>query len=338
MNYEPRGGSRRPNREVRDGRKPAYTIFILDTSSSMNDYIEIAYEGSTKRVRKIDELNQGLADSLRSLRSFETENVLYKLYFQIIQLDTYGKALFDNFMPLSRQSEKIVFEANGVTCLENSLATAKKFLNSEYLPGCNRAVNVILMSDGHPTDTDGNIVQESVYTKTIRDFKDELETRGIKGNVDLYAIGVGKDCDKKMLKTFADEGRYYELAETASLRSLLSFVTRVSFGRFGKQRVVPNGGVLRSSQRRGQSMARSRSVAIGNSVLSGPPGAREIDLSICRGSSCLACLNACKLGAIQHKNGLVSISPSACIGCGGCEGICPSDAIRIVADDEWGDW
>ena len=338
MNYEPRGISRGAKREMRDTRIPVYIAYIMDTSSSMNDIIAIAREGQTIEVRKIDEANQGLEDSLNSLRAFEAENVLYKVYVQILQLDTYGKPLFSNFVPLSSLSEKIVFEANGVTCLENSITPLKKFLTPEYLPGCNRAVNVILMSDGHPTDTDGNIVQESVYTKTIRDFKDELETRGIKGNVDLYAIGVGKDCDKKMLKTFADEGKYYELAEMASLRNLLSFVTRVSFGRFGKQRVMPGGGASRLSQHNSQSMTGSRSVATGNSVLSKVPVAREIDLSICRGATCLACLNACKLGAIQHKNGLVSISPTVCVGCGACEGICSSGAIRALTDDEWSDW
>ena len=82
-NFQPRGISRKPMREVRDTRKPLYVVFVLDTSSSMYDYLSVNMEGETKQVRKIEELNQGLGDALNSLRRFENSNVLYKVYIRI---------------------------------------------------------------------------------------------------------------------------------------------------------------------------------------------------------------------------------------------------------------
>ena len=176
VNFQPHGASRNRKREAKNAKRPLYIAFVLDTSSSMYDYVSVnTPEGNAKQVRKIEELNQGLGFALNSLRRFEAQNLFYKVYYQIIELNSYGKALFPDFVPLSLQSEKICFEANGVTCLENSLATLNKMLDPKHLPGCNRAVNVILMSDGYPTDVEGYVQDEAVYMKTIASFKKFLE-------------------------------------------------------------------------------------------------------------------------------------------------------------------
>ena len=316
-NFQPRGTSRKPMREVRDTRKPLYIVFVLDTSSSMYDYLSVNTEGETKQVRKIEELNQGLGDALNSLRRFEKGNVLYKVYYQIIELNSYGKALFPDFVPLSLQSEKICFEANGVTCLENSLTTLKTFLDPKHMPGCNRAVNVILMSDGYPTDVEGYVVDDGVYKKTIRDFKNYLEERGLKPNVDLYSIGVGEDACKEMLSFFADEGKYYMVEDLESLAQKLDFVTRKSLVRLTTR-------VVRSPETQRESTE--------DSLLNTQIVIREIDVTKCLGESCLACVESCALSAIEHRNGLVMIQPNMCIGCGSCDDKCPVSAIGQIEE------
>lgn len=316
-NFQPRGTSRKPMREVRDTRKPLYIVFVLDTSSSMYDYLSVNTEGETKQVRKIEELNQGLGDALNSLRLFEKGNVLYKVYYQIIELNSYGKALFPDFVPLSLQSEKICFEANGVTCLDNSLTTLKTFLDPKHMPSCNRAVNVILMSDGYPTDVEGYVVDDAVYKKTIRDFKNYLEERGLKPNVDLYSIGVGDDACKEMLSFFADEGKYYMVEDLESLAQKLDFVTRKSLVRLTTR-------VVRSPE--------TQREITEESLLNTQIVIREIDVAKCLGESCLACVESCALSAIEHRNGLVMIQPNMCIGCGSCDDKCPVSAIGQIEE------
>lgn len=317
VNFQPRGTSRKPMREVKDTRKPLYVIFVLDTSSSMYDYLSVDVEGETKQIRKIEELNQGLGDALNSLRRFEKSNVLYRVYYQIIELNSYGKALFPDFVPLSLQSEEIRFEANGVTCLENSLTTLKTFLDPKHMPGCNRAVNVILMSDGYPTDVEGYVVDSVVYEKTIRDFKVYLEERGLKSNVDLYSIGVGEDACKDMLSFFADEGKYYMVEDLESLAQKLDFVTRKSLVRL-TTRVVRSPEVQRENEE--------------INLLNAQMVVREIDVTKCLGDSCLTCIGACAISAIEHRNGLVTIQPNLCIGCGNCDEKCPANAIGPIEE------
>lgn len=313
-NFNPRGISRKPMKEVKDTRKPLYVVFILDTSSSMYDYLFVNSEGETKNVRKIEELNKGLGDALNSLRRFESKNVIYKVYYQIIELNSYGKALFPDFVPLSLQSEKICFEANGVTCLDNSLATLKTFLDPKHIPGCNRAINVILMSDGYPTDTEGYIVADDVYKKTISEFKNYLEERGLRPNVDLYSIGVGEDACREMLSFFADNGKYYVVEDLESLAQKLDFVTRKSLVRLTTRAIkFTNHG-----DEEDELLENTEVVP------------REIDTTKCLGDTCMKCSESCILSAIENINGLISINPNICVGCGNCDNQCPVNAISEV--------
>ena len=316
-NFQPRGVSRRPMREVRDMRKPLYMLFVLDTSSSMYENVSIGdKEGEIRQAKKIDDLNRGLETALNSLRKFEANNVLYKIYYQIIELNSYGKALFPDFVPLSVQSEEICFEAAGVTCLENSIATLKSFLHPKHMPGCNRAVNIILFSDGYPTDIEGYVVDEDVYEKSISDFKGYLSERGLKANVDLYSIGIGEDACESMLVKFADAGKYYKVDILESLAEKLDFVTRKSLVRHSTR-----------PMRAPDAREREEESAITESV-----DVREIDVLKCLKDSCLACIDACALSAIRYEAGLVTISPDLCIGCGACSFRCPNDAIHIQDD------
>lgn len=319
MQFPSRGVSRRPMREVQDARKPLYLIFVLDTSASMHEQIGVAKNGETANVRKIDELNRGVACALESMRRFERGNVLYKVYYQIIELNSYGKALFPEFMPLSADAEEVCFEAQGVTCLGNSLSTLQGFLQPKYLPSCNRAVNVILMSDGYPTNVEGYVVPQKVYVEEIERFHAFLEKRGIRSNVDLYAIGIGENACEDMLKTFADADKYYRVEALESLGDKLDFVTRKS--------LAPHA--TRSIRRPAQE---DRPFSA-EEVVGEQPRPRRVDGTLCLNDSCLACVDACALSAIQYENGAVTISPELCVGCGSCESRCPCGAIHVAAGD-----
>lgn len=315
--FQPRGISRRPMREVRDTRKPLYMVFILDTSGSMDESVPVqGKDGETRAVKKIQELNEGLSDALNSMRRFEANNVLYKVYYQIIELNSYGKALFPDFVPLSVQSEEICFHAEGVTCLENSLATLKSFLDPKHMPGCNRAVNIILMSDGYPTDTEGYIVGADVYGKVIGGFKAYLDARGLRPNMDLYSIGVGKDACEDMLTTFADKDKFYHVEQMESLAERLDFVTRKSLVKHATRPVT-----------------QTVSTSADNSVVSENDSPYEIDTATCLKENCLGCLDTCALSAIQYGQGIVSISTELCVGCGVCASRCPVHAIQIKKDE-----
>ncbi len=317
--FEARGTLKRTvTREVADTRKPIYLVFILDTSGSMEELLTVRRsETKTEQISKIKELNRGFADALASMRKFEKENALYRVMYQIIELNSYGKAVYPTFQSAAQKVEEICFGAKGVTCLENSLSTLQDFLSPKYLPNCKRAVNVILMSDGMPTDMEGYVVREEVYQKTIADFKRFLEVKGLRPNVDLYSIGVGEDACEQMLRSFADENRYYQVGDLESLAEKLDFVTRKSLVRHTTLQGLP----YPSAAPKRPAMQEAESSVT-----------REVDLPICLGGTCLACLDVCVHSAIEYCNGMVRISPDHCIGCGVCEARCPVGAIRKTED------
>ena len=312
-NFLPRGATTRSRREVRDTRKPSYKIYILDTSTSMEDLIRVAGESrEIKSVRKIDELNRGLELSLKSLRDFEGKNVLYKIFYQIVELNSYGKAVFPEFMPISGQNEKITFKAEGVTCLENSLNTVLTFLDPKYLPDNKRMIDIFLFSDGCPTDVDGYPKPRAEYLKTVKAFNDEIERRGLKSYVAKHAIFIGDDKNgEETLRAFADEGNFYRVNDTESIADKLVFVT------------------IKSQKRQSSRKLTSGDPGIGG-LLDDTLAIRQVDISKCLGYSCKACVERCPVSAIEVKDGIISVCPDRCVGCGLCSEGCPADAIYLM--------
>lgn len=344
MEFQSRGYSRVRGQEVRDARKPLYMYFVLDTSSSMAETSRVGGKENGAPVKKIDQLNEGMKKALDSLRRFERENVLYKVYYQVVELNSYGQALFPAFVPLSGQPEEVCFHAEGVTCLENSLATLKQFIHPKYMPGCNHAINVILMSDGYPTDVEGYVVSPEVYKKSIDGFRSYLEKKGYRQHVDLYAIGVGKDACEDMLRYFADEDRYFRVEESESLATKLDFVTRcslvartsrpISAGRRDVSRPISGSSVSFHGEREPDDagVGSASPVTLG-SYLSGEERFYEIDSTLCLNDACLLCVEACQLGAIDYTNGRVSVLPVRCTGCGACLSGCPTHAIHLFDEN-----
>lgn len=223
--FNPKGNVRRSTgyleisgdtvRVVEDNRKPIYIIYILDTSGSMSDDTVIVKTetGEEIRITKIEELNKGVAMVIDSLREFEDQNPLYKFYVQFIELNSYGRAVFPEFQSISRGFETFEFKAEGCTELRASLNTCKEFISDKHLKDTrvsregkayNKAVSIILMSDGQPTDCNGVEQTGPAYKNVIDEFDNYLEENGYARNVERWSIAVGADANVDMLGYFCD--------------------------------------------------------------------------------------------------------------------------------------
>lgn len=251
--FNPKGNVRRSTgwlevsgdtvRVVEDNRKPIYIIYILDTSGSMSDKTVIikTETGEEVAITKIQELNKGIAVVIESLRKFENEHPLYKFYVQFIELNSYGRAVFPEFQPLSRGFESFEFEAGGCTELRASLNTCKEFISDKHLKDTrasregkayNKAVSIILMSDGQPTDCNGIEQTGPAYRNVIDEFDSYLEEKDYKRNVERYSIAVGADACKDMLKYFCDgddtseeNSRFFYIKDCKDIVNALNLVT-----------------------------------------------------------------------------------------------------------------
>ena len=232
-------------RVVVDNRKSIYLVLILDKSGSMGGTSTVFNEnGEPVTIPKIEQLNDGLKRVTKSLKDFERGNPLYRVYLQIIELDSYGKAVFPEFQPVSRGFEEIRFEADGCTELRASLNTLKTFISHKYLRddrperegrGYNKAVSVILMSDGWPTDSNGIEQKGPAYRNVIDEFNQYLIEMDYARNVDRYSIAVGDDACEDMLRYFSDgdedlgeNSRFYRVEACESIASALDYMTRAS--------------------------------------------------------------------------------------------------------------
>jgi len=186
----------------------------------------------------------GVKKLIKTLKEFEENNPLYKIYLQIIELDSYGKAVFSEFQPVSRGFEEITFEADGCTELRASLSTLKTYISPKYLKderagredkGYNKAVSVILMSDGWPTDVNGIEQTGPAYRGVVDEFKKYLRDMDYARSVDLYSMAVGDDACEDMLRYFSDgdedmgdRSRFYRVDECESIANALDFMTRAT--------------------------------------------------------------------------------------------------------------
>lgn len=368
-------------RVVVDNRKPIYLVLILDKSGSMGETSTVFNEnGEPVTIPKIEQLNDGLKRVTKSLRAFERGNPLYRVYLQIIELDSYGKAVFPEFQPVSRGFEEIRFEADGCTELRASLNTLKTFISHKYLRddrperegrGYNKAISVILMSDGWPTDSNGIEQKGPAYRNVIDDFNQYLIEMDYARNVDRYSIAVGDDACEDMLRYFSDgdedlgeNSRFYRVEACESIASALDFMTRASLAH---HTTVPVDDGLdddddeldndfdeevlddeddedydedcdedddedeEDEEDDEDEEDEEDDDEDGDSSVE----KYQIDIIKCRKDKCLDCVgNVCPVNAIEVHSGIISINENRCTGCGQCQSVCRHDAIHKTGVDD----
>lgn len=230
-NKTPKGNTKglRPAKD--ETRVPLCMIGIYDTSGSMSmDTHYIDENGGDVYKPKIQQLNEGLKRQIVSYRRFMKENTKFCIKHQVIELNSYCQPLFPTFKSINDSEfsvDEISFTADGVTNIEAVFNTTVKFITKEHLGGYNRAVNVIMMSDGVPTDVNGYALGEAAWKRIVDKFKAYLADHDLARNVDLYFIAVGDEAEA-FGRYFAGDEHFFSVDDSESIADKLDFVTRLT--------------------------------------------------------------------------------------------------------------
>ena len=225
-------GNVKGNRPVKDDtRTPLYLMFCGDLSGSMAEETRVIDEkGNAVYIPKIDQLNQGFRMTQKSLLRFMKENTRFLLKYQFIELNTYCKPLFQTFELINDPNYnlgEVTFTPGGSTNIEALFKTIISFLTHKHLGNYNRAVNIILLSDGVPTDVDGWALSEEAWKALVDEFKNYLDEHDLSRSVELYFIAVGNEAEA-FGRYFAGEDHFFRVEDSESIADKLDFVTRQS--------------------------------------------------------------------------------------------------------------
>ena len=150
-------------------------MFWIDTSGSMGASTRVVGEtGEEKSIPKIDQVNEGFKMAHKSMLRFMQENTRFYIKYQLIELNTYCKAMFNTYKNIDDDSynlSEVNFTADGVTNIEALFNTSIQFINKKHLGNYNRALNIIMMSDGIPTDVNGFALSEAKWKKIVDKLK-----------------------------------------------------------------------------------------------------------------------------------------------------------------------
>lgn len=212
-----------------DSRTPLFILYGIDSSGSMSETTHIINEsGGSTDIPKIDQANQGIAKSVESMVRFQKENTRFQIKWQVVELNTYCKPIFQTYVNVNDHTlTESQFKAEGSTNIEALFNTYAMFISKKHLGNYNRAVNVILMSDGVPTDIDGWALSEEKWKKIVDKFKAYLDENDFSRNVEFYFIAVGDEAEP-FGRYFAGDDHFFKVEDSESIADKLDFVTRQS--------------------------------------------------------------------------------------------------------------
>lgn len=212
-----------------DTRTPLYMLYAVDSSGSMGECTHVINErGEDCYVPKIDQANQGVKLAAKSMLRFMKENARFQVKWQVFELDTYCKPVFQGYESINDHSlAESVFKAEGSTNIEALFNGFAGFITRKYLGGYNRALNIIIMSDGVPTDIDGWALSESAWKDKVDKFKAYLDENDFSRNVEFYFIAVGDEAEP-FGRYFAGDEHFLKVEDTESIADKIDFATRLS--------------------------------------------------------------------------------------------------------------
>lgn len=212
-----------------DTRTPLYMLFAVDSSGSMGESTHVINEsGESMYIPKIDQANEGVRLAVKSMQRFMKENTRFQIKWLPFELNTYSKPIFSGYESVNDHSlAESVFKAEGSTNIEPLFNGFASFISRKYLGGYNRAVNIILISDGVPTDIDGWALSETEWKGKVDKFKAYLDENDFSRNVEFYFIAVGDEAEP-FGRYFAGDDHFLKVEDTESIADKIDFATRLS--------------------------------------------------------------------------------------------------------------
>lgn len=172
-------------------------ILLADTSSSMSNCI--------------GELNMAIRDMLGTLK--EQESLKAEIYISFITFGKGGANLHTALTPVS-DIEFNDFIVGDLTPLGGALRIAKDMVeNREIITSKSYAPIILLLSDGGPND-DG---WEDEMHRFINDGRSKKCMR--------MSLGIGRDYDYDVLKSFSSSGEVYEAKDSTNIIDFFKFMT-----------------------------------------------------------------------------------------------------------------
>ena len=172
-------------------------ILLTDTSSSMREWM--------------GELNTAIRDMLGTLK--EQESLKAEIHISFITFGNGGANLHTALTPVSN-IEFNDFTEGGMTPLGGALRIAKEIVeNREIIPSKSYAPIILLLSDGGPND-DG---WEDEMHRFINDGRSKKCMR--------MSLGIGRDYDYDVLKSFSSSGEVYEAKDSTNIIDFFKFMT-----------------------------------------------------------------------------------------------------------------
>ena len=172
-------------------------ILLTDTSSSMREWM--------------GELNTAIRDMLGTLK--EQESLKAEIHISFITFGNGGANLHTALTPVSN-IEFNDFTEGGMTPLGGALRIAKDMVeNREIIPSKSYAPIILLLSDGAPND---NGWENEMY-RFINDGRSKKCMR--------MSLGIGRDYDYDVLKSFSSSGEVYEAKDSTNIIDFFKFMT-----------------------------------------------------------------------------------------------------------------